>query len=169
MKKIVIPIILAAVLGVGGGIAAVTMNRATIASADIPEVSNDILKPGKYYLNGDVSTDKWIEVTPDYIALKGTDVEEWLMDGIRGFYENGDIPFTEEMVQRDFEENKLLYCDKLYQLTEFGAKNSPYIICVDRDNKITDRKELLNTNAGFVFNDKTNMISLSIGDFILVE
>ncbi len=40
MKKIIIPVIIAAVLGVGGGIAAVTLNGANnTAAADI-EVSN---------------------------------------------------------------------------------------------------------------------------------
>lgn len=169
MKKVVIPIILAAVLGIGGGIAAVTLNRTTIASAESPEVSNDLLKSGRYYLNGDVSAEIWFEVTPERLSLEGTNVEEWLMDNVRGFYEGGDIPFTEEMVERDFEENKLLYCDKLYQLVEYGAKDKPYCILVDRDNKTTDREELLNSNAGFVYNDKTNTISLSLGDFILVE
>lgn len=169
MKKIVVPIILAAVLGVGSGIAAVTLNRTTIASAEIPEVSNDLLKPGRYYLNGDVSTEIWFEVTPDRLSLKGTDVDEWLMDDVRGFYEGGNIPFTEEMLKRDLETSKLLYFDKLYQLTEYGAKDKPYFIKIDRDNTITDREELLNTNAGFVFNDKMNTISLSLGDFTLVE
>lgn len=171
MKKIILPIILAAVLGIGGGIAAVTLNLANTASADITEiVSNDLLKPGKYYLDGDVSTDIWIEVTPDHLSLKGSDLDNWLLIRGRKLHDENNIAVTDEQLVDMLDSWHQLFCaNKLYQLSRFGVSEWPYIINVDRDNTITDREELLDSNAGFRFNDKTNTIALAVGDFTLVE
>ena len=53
MKKIIIPIIAAAILGVGGEITAVMMNRANVAIAD-ETLEKVEVKSDKYYLNGDL-------------------------------------------------------------------------------------------------------------------
>lgn len=179
MKKIIIPVIIAATLGVGGGIAAVALNDTNnTAVADI-EVSNDLLKPGTYYLNGDVNAEMWIEVNPDFLTLKGTDIDKSLTEAAiksnraleQSLKENDiDLDIPEDVSAKQLEELKQLYCaDKLYQLLYIGLETMPYIIKVDRDNIITEREELLDTNAGFSFDDKTNTISLSVGEFTLVE
>lgn len=182
MKKIIIPVIIAAALGVGGGIAAVTLNGAnsTTAIADI-EVSNDLLKSGTYYLNGDVNADMWVEVNPDFLTLKGTDIDKSLTEAavrlnaelaqsLADASVDIDYPVVDEISESKLEELKQLYCaEKLYQLEYIGMETIPYTIKVDRDNIITDRKELLKSNADFPFNDKTNTISLAIGEFTLVE
>lgn len=182
MKKIIFPVIIAAVLGIGGGIAVVTLNgtNTTIAAAET-EVSNDILKSGTYYLNGDVNAEMWIEVNPDFLTFKGTDIDKSLTEAaIKGNYELAksledaslDIGYTatDEVTANQLEELKQLYCaEKLYQLQYVGLPGSPYVIMVDRYNTTTDRKELLTSNAGFGFDDQTNTISLSLGVFTLVE
>lgn len=182
MKKIIIPIIIAAALGIGGGIAAVTLKGTdtTIAAAET-EVSNDLLKPGTYYLNGDVNAEMWIEVNPDFLTLKGTDIDKSLTEAaINANYELAqslesasvdiDFPVTQAISTSQLDELKQLYCaEKLYQLEYVGLPGSSYVIMVDRYNEITDRKELLKSNAGFRFNEQTNTIICSIGDFTLVE
>lgn len=170
MKKIIIPVIIAAALGVGGGVAAVTLRGAGDSANAAIEVSNDILKSGTYYLDGDVNAEVWVEVTPDYITLKGTDIDKALTEAIIRDFGEFDIPVTDEKLELQLNENKRLYCtEQLYQLQYLGLEDIPYVIKVDRDNLITDREELLNTNAGFRFNDKTNTISLAVGEFTLVE
>lgn len=182
MKKIIIPVIIAAVLGIGGGVAAVTLNIAnnTTAAADV-QVSNELLKSRTYYLNGDVNAEMWVEVNPDFLTLKGTDLDKSLTEAALRLHEEHErslkeasisleISADDETMALELEEFKQLYCaEKLYQLKYVGLETIPYTIKVDCDNTITDREELLRTNAGFPFNDKTNTISLAIGDFILVE
>lgn len=181
MKKIIIPVIIAAALGVGGGIAAVTLNIANSTTAAADADINDILKSGTYYLNGDVNAEMWIEVNPDFLTFKGTDIDKSLTEAaINGNYELAqslesasidiDFPVTQAISTSQLDELKQLYCaEKLYQLRYIGQPDSPYVILVDRDNTTTDRKELLTSNAGFRFNDQTNTISLSLGVFTLVE
>lgn len=182
MKKIIIPVIIAAALSVGGGVAAVALNgtNTTIADANA-EAANGLLKPGTYYLNGDVNAEMWFEVNPDFLTLKGTDIDKSLTEAaINGNYELAqslenasidiDFPVTQAISTSQLDELKQLYCaEKLYQLKYVGLPGSPYVIKVDRDNTTTDRKELLNSSAGFRFNEQTNTISLSLGDFTLVE
>lgn len=170
MKKIIIPVILAAVLGVGGGAAAVILNRSNTASAAVTEDSNAALKPGIYYLNGDVNAEMWIEVNPDFLTLKGSDLDNSLAEALRKLYEEDNALLTDEELRAQLEALKQLYCaEKLYQLQPVEIEGCTHAIKVDRDNTITDREELLKTNAGFRFNDKTNTIGLAVGDFILVE
>ena len=180
MKKINIPVIIAAVLGVGGGVAAVSLNIAN-STAEADTEINDILKSGTYYLNGDVNAEMWIEVNPDFLTLKGTDIDKSLTEAaidanyalaqsLESASIDGDFPVTQAISTSQLDELKQLYCaEKLYQLKYVGLPGSSYAIMVDRFNEITDRKELLKSNAGFRFNEQTNTIIASIGEFTLVE
>ncbi len=141
----------------------------------------DILKSGTYYLNGDVNAEMWIEVNPDFLTLKGTDIDKSLTEAaidanyalaqsLESASIDGDFPVTQAISTSQLDELKQLYCaEKLYQLKYVGLPGSSYAIMVDRFNEITDRKELLKSNAGFRFNEQTNTIIASIGEFTLVE
>ncbi|MBD5130432.1 MAG: hypothetical protein HDT43_11025 [Ruminococcaceae bacterium] len=172
MKKIIIPIVIAiaAVLGVVGGIAAVTVYSANLDTGINSLVSNDILKSGKYYLNGDVNAEMWFEVNPDFLTLKGNDIDKSLTEFVLSHHAD---TVADEVVSSELETLKQLYCaEKLYQLTYIGIEDRmPYAIYVDRDNTITDREELVDYGkaAAFRFNDQTNTIGNYIGEFTLVE
>ena len=66
MKKVVIPIIIAAALGIGGGAAAILLNRPVTAENEVgaPEITE-----GKYYLNGDVNSGAYFELTDSTLKL----------------------------------------------------------------------------------------------------
>ena len=69
MKKVIIPIVLAAALGIGGGVATVVLNKPSTAIADNEP---SVLEPvtGNYYLNGDKESGIYFEFTDDYLALR---------------------------------------------------------------------------------------------------
>lgn len=174
MKKFVLPIIIAAVLGVGGGITAVMLNRSNTAVADAEDFNTpaDIeVKSGKYYLNGDKNSDLWIEVNHDFLILKGTDVDKSVKDAVvKNYEETSDPTPTDEEIKSEVEECKTLYCtEKLYAIKAVGLDSIPYSIKVSRDNSVTDRNELMKTNAGFPYNGKDTINLGLFGDFILVE
>ncbi|MCI5579517.1 MAG: hypothetical protein MR364_08505 [Oscillospiraceae bacterium] len=173
MKKIILPIIIVAALGVGGGVTAVMLNRANTVSADVDELSPvlNVLKCGKYYLNGDKNADLWIEVNPDFLILKGIDVDKSIRDALVKRHEDNSDPVPEKTLQWEFEEDKKLYAtEKLYSVMNFGTENTPYLIKVSRDNTESTPEELIRSNAGFPYNDKTNTIKLSLfGEFTLVD
>ncbi|MDE6733473.1 MAG: hypothetical protein K2J77_11435 [Oscillospiraceae bacterium] len=170
MKKFVIPIIAAAILGVGAGVTAVMMNRANVATADdavgVEEVE---VKSGSYYLNGDVDSGLWVVVTPETISLKGDDIDASMREAIAELYEE---ELSEEFMQENIDMNKLLYCEeKPYFAHVVNLPKSRCVISVERENRpVEKREDLLNTNAGFGYEDTTDTIHLSLfGDFTLVE
>ena len=77
MKKIVIPIIIAAVLGAGGVVATVALNKPSTAVAD-NEVGAPEIAEGKYYLNGDVNSGAYFELTDSTLKLN-FDVDGYAM------------------------------------------------------------------------------------------
>ena len=175
LKKFILLIIIAAILGVGGAIAAVMLNKDTAANEGVdteylPDdfLPADLLKTGKYYLNGDKNSDLWVVVTPDFLQLQGKDVDKSLMDAVRKTCE--EEGFTDEVINRQFEEAKVLHCaEKIYLLQDFLPEESKYTIRVSRDNKHTDPESLKKTGAAFIFNLVENTIYFNLGDFILVE
>lgn len=174
MKKFVLPIIIAAVLGVGGGVTAIMMNRSSTAAADAEDINTpaDIeVKSGKYYLNGDKNSDLWIEVNRDFLILKGSNVDKSVKDAVvKNYEETSDLSPTDEEIKSEVEECKTLYCtEKLYAVKAVGLDNMPYSIKVSRDNSVTDRNELMKTNAGFRYNGKDTIELSLFGDFIFVE
>lgn len=171
MKKIVIPIIAAAILGVGGGVTAVMMNRANVATAEVPGLEEIEVKSGSYYLNGDVDSGLWIVVTPETISLKGDDIDSSMREAIAAQYEKEVDELNEEFMQQTVDKNKVLYCEEKPYLAY--VRNGKYrcIIMVDRFNEsVENREDLLYSNAGFSYEDTTDTIRLSLfGDFTLVE
>lgn len=163
MKKIIIPIIVAAILGVGGGVTAVMMNRPAVADEDgvIPEV-----KTGKYYLNGDVNSDIYVELTEDYIVTR---ISGDSLSKFEEFCRNKG--YTEEEVAINAERHRDDYCtERTYVLGVTGVDSVPYMLLTHYDEEeaanTTDHRI---TGSGYKF-DGDNKISLSlIGDFTLVE
>ncbi|MDE6728762.1 MAG: hypothetical protein K2J80_12620, partial [Oscillospiraceae bacterium] len=151
-----------------GGITAVMLNKGTVANAGTNDEFlpvDNLLKCGNYYLGGDKNADLWIEVNPDFLILKGTDVDVSIRKAIT------ERALPDEDVEREISEAKILYCtEKVYAVTVFGTEKSPYMILVSRHNTVSDPKELENTNAAFPYNDTTDTINLSLfGDFTLVQ
>lgn len=172
MKKFIVPIILAAALGVGGGVAAVVLNRQ--ADAEPPIVTE--LECGTYYLNGDKNSDLWMEVNPEFLIVKGTDVDNSLKTAIAVELHGLDPASTPDentakIMQEEFDDCKTLYCtEKIYIVEPFIPEKSKSRIKVSRDNTETDRESLTYSNAAFVYNYAENTISTGLfGDFILVE
>lgn len=164
MKKIVIPIIAAAILGVGGGVTAVMMNRATVATADEPgmeEYPTYIeVTSGKYYLNGDKDSGLWVEANPDFLTLKGDDIETALRDAAGGVEEN-------------YNNMRLLYCaEKDYVVRNFKPDQSEYILNISRSGERLDDESIKSDDvaAGLKYKKAENTIHLgAFGDFKLVE
>lgn len=172
MKKIIIPIIAAAILGVGAGVTAVMMNRANVATADEPAFEEVEVKSGKYYLNGDVNSSLWIVVTPDTISLKGDDMEASLREYATTFFEESKQDVSEQDIQDYIDALRLLYCEeKPYYARVVNVRSARCEIKVDRHNRpVESREDLLNSNASFLYEDTTDTIFLSVfGDFTLVE
>lgn len=169
MKKVIVPIIIAAALGVGGGITAVMLNGASNAEAGVIDEDNAPLnvevKSGKYYLGGDKNSDLWIEVNPDFLILKGDDVDASIRNAIV------ERATQNEAIEEEISNAKILYCtEKVYGVRRFGTATTPYMIKVSRDNTESDPEKLMNSNAGFPYDPDTNTIRLSLfGDFTLVE
>lgn len=176
MKKIIIPVIIAAVLGVGSGVTAVLVSRSNMAAAndnqgDFVELE---IKSGIYYLNGDKNAELWVEATPDHLVLKGNDVERSMTDAIIKVFEEDSNPITDEAFNTTFEDAKMVYgTEKIYAVQYIGMESFPYWIHVSRDNSEKDRSELVENfgrTAVFPYDDKTNTIKLGLfGDFTLVE
>lgn len=170
MKKIIIPIVAAAILGVGAGVTAVMMNRATVATADESAFEEVEVKSGNYYLNGDVDSDLWIVVTPDTISLKGDDIEASLRKAAEELLVSQGA--SEQDIQDYMDALKLLYCEeKPYFARVINVNSARCEIKVDRYNRpVENREDLLNTNASFLYEDTTDTIYFQVfGDFTLVE
>lgn len=170
MKKIIIPIIAAAILGVGGGVTAAMMNRSNVATADEPAFEEVEVKSGNYYLNGDVDSGLWIVVTPETISLKGDDIEASLRETAISRLDGQEI--SEQDIQDYMDATRLLYCEeKPYYAYVVNVQSARCTIKVDRHNRpVENREDLLNTNAGFLYEDTTDTIYLgAFGDFTLVE
>lgn len=169
----------AAILVVGlGGVAAGSISKANVATADIPDLEEVTVKSGKYYLNGDVDSGLWIEITPETISLKGDDIEKSLREAITAMYREDKpdlVELNESVMQDNLEKSKLLYCEeKPYFARVSHLQEWRCIINVDRFNRpVEKREDLLNSGAAFLYDDITNKIELglfeSFGYFILVE
>lgn len=163
MKKIIIPIIAAAILGAGAGVTAMIVNRPAVADEEgiLPEI-----KTGRYYLNGDVNSDMYIELTDDYIVTRiGGDS----LAKFEEFCRNKG--FTEEEVNISAEKHRDDYCtERKYVLSVTGLDSVPYMLVTHYDEEVAaNTVDHRIPGSGYKFNgDDTISLSL-IGDFILVE
>lgn len=175
MKKIIIPVIIAAVLGVGSGVTAVLVNRANTATANYleGEIVDLEVKSGTYYLNGDKNAELWFEATPDHLILKGKDVDKSIKNAIIEDLEEGSMPFNDDDINATLEITKMLYCGEKIYVAEYVNMEYPYWLLISRDNSEKDRSELKENSsaaAAWAHNDKTNTIKTGLfGEFTLVE
>lgn len=159
MKKIVIPIIIAAVLGIGGGVTAVMMNRSATADKNlaVPEV-----KTGKYYLNGDKNSDIFFELTDDYIALRinGDPVEK-----AKSYFADGEA--DDSIVTKDTKTATDDYCkENPYVISVFGTSSTPYQIMIHWNE---EQSGPIYGGIGFTYNGTDKISCHPFGDFILVK
>lgn len=172
MKKFIIPIIAAAILGVGVGVTTIAMNRANVANAGAPSFEEVEVKSGNYYLNGDADSCLWIVVTPETISLKGDDIDASLRAGVAAMYEKDVDELDKEFMQDEVDKFNLLYCEeKPYYAYVVNTSKTRCVIHVNRHNEpVENREDLRSSNAGFCYDDTTDTIHLSFfGDFTLVE
>lgn len=169
-------VVIIAAIFEAGGVLENSGNRpnTAIANDGLFEFVELEVKSGCYYLNGDKNTELWFEATPDYLILKGTDIDKAIMDIVTAYYEANSYPYTDEDIKRQFEEDKMLYCgEKIYAVQYVDFEKFPYVIHVSRDNSEKTRDELIehqHHDAVWPYNDKTGTISTGMfGDFILVE
>lgn len=172
MKKFVVPIIIVAALGVGSGVTAIMMNRHV--EADLPVVTE--LECGTYYLNGDKNSNLWMEVNPEFLIVKGTDIDNSLKAAITSEFHGLDPDSapdedTAAIMQTEFDKCKTLYCtEKAYLVEEFLPVKSKSKIKISRDNTETDIEELKNSDAALIYNYAEKSINTTLfGDFILVK
>lgn len=168
-------VIIAAVLE-AGGLPVNSGNRpnTAIANDNRFEFVELEVKSGTYYLNGDTNAELWIEATPDYLILNGTDVDKSIMEITKKNFEEASYSYTDEDINAQFETDKMLYAaEKIYAVQYVGFEEYPYMIHVSRDNSEKDRSELIehgHRDAVWPYNDKTGTIHTGLlGDFILVE
>ncbi len=189
MKKIILPIILAAALGVGGGIAAVMLNRTNNAAADaapedkVPE--NLEVKSGKYYLNGDKNSGLWIEVTPEYLVTKAdsSDIDSVLTSLLREIHRDAvdlndfktaesdfiDIDYVGEDELKSVKD--LLFNEKEYALESFIPEQSRYLIAIScSSERELPESFVVNVNGShLIYSRNENLIRSKLGDFILID
>lgn len=154
----------AVILALGGGIVMLTLDRADIAITDdsiMDEYPTDVEVPsGKYYFNGDINSGLWVEVNPDFLILKGDDIETALREAADG-------------VGVNYDNMKLLYCaEKDYVIRNFKPDKSEYIIKISRTGERMDDESIKNESsaAGLLYKKAQNSIRLgAFGDFTLVE
>lgn len=172
-QRLVIAAAAALIIGVVGVIAAMTLGKANVATADIPGIEEVEVKSGKYYLNGDVDSGLWIVVTPETISLKGDDIETSMREAIAEMLEKPQEEINEAAMQDYLAKERLLYCEEKPYLATVCGGSDKYrcLINVDRfNNPVENREDLLNSGAAFRYDDITDTIHLSLfGDFILVE
>lgn len=155
----------AVILALGGGIVMLTLDRADIAITDddpiMDEYPTDVEVPsGKYFFNGDINSGLWVEVNPDFLTLKGDDIETSLRDAAGG-------------VEANYNNMKLLYCaEKDYVVRNFKPDKQEYVLNISRSGERMDDESIRNDDfaAGLMYNKAENTIHLgAFGDFILVE
>lgn len=169
MKKIVVPIILAAVLGIGGGVTAVIMNRPTAnteESYSVPPVEDLTATSGKYYLNGNKNSKTWLEITSESLTLNGDNVDDFLKNKAKQQYEH--FEDADEAINSLYNDLKLIYCGEKSYFIEFKT-DTLYTISVNREADNASFADPMGSRAVFEYYKSENRIHCSLGDFILVE
>ncbi|MCH5205554.1 MAG: hypothetical protein J1F09_01290 [Oscillospiraceae bacterium] len=171
MKKFIIPIAIAVVLGIGGGIAAVMLSRGANSEIENNGVQSEVivpeLKSGNYYLNGDIERDLYLEVTEDHISLKSADlVAEFKKVILAEWEEKGYEDIGEEKINSSAEEYAKEYSPKNpYVISVTGIEEVPYAVLIHWNG--TDASTY--TGSGYWFNGVDTLNLSWFGDFILVD
>ncbi len=112
MKKISIPIIIAAVLLIAAVAVTALINKKNAETERLnaeqnvyippTEVPEDTLKLGKYYLNGDKNADLWVEITPETFLLNGSDVDASIKKYMEKEWSNKDMAQRQRMLTKRY-------------------------------------------------------------------
>lgn len=161
--------IIAAILE-AGGLPENSGNRPNTAIANDGQfefVALDI--SGTYYLNGDKNADVWIEIDPNYIIIKGVDIETSVRDAIIKDFEEDSRSFTDEDVNTTAKFFKETFCTKMrYEVEYIGLENMPYAVTYGKDDPTTGEFKPIST--ALPYNDRTKTIRSGLfGEFVLVE
>lgn len=165
MKKFVVPIILAAALGIGGGVTAIMLNRFTTAS-DTNRNTLEV-KCGNYYLNGDKNSGMYFELTENYLALRydGIDVYAVTKDAC---VKDGDAENIAEDAARQLVDDYTK--ENPYVVSAFGTKTTPYQLMIHwTGDGIDGEGGKIYSGIGFRYNGYDTITCSPFGDFILVE
>lgn len=164
-QKLMIGIAAAAavILSVGGCVTAVMMNRPAAADSalQLPEV-----KTGRYYLNGDINSDIYVELTEDYIVTRmGGDSLARFEEFCR---KKG---YSEKEVSINAEKHRDDYCtERKYYLGVTGINSPPYMLLTHYDEEYAaispDHRV---GGSGYCFDGEDRIWLSLIGDFIYVE
>ena len=124
---------------------------------------------GTYCLNGDKNSDVWIEIDPNYIIIKGADIDTSVRDAIIKGFEEDSRSFTDEDVDTTAKYFKEMFCTEMRYAVEYiGFEKFPYTITYGNDDPITG--EFKPISNGLPYDDKTKTIRSGLfGEFILVE
>ena len=164
MKKFVVPIIIAAALGVGGGVTAILMNRPAVADTN-KSTAIPVVKTGNYYLNGNKDSGMYFELTDKYIALRVESDSESLEQFKNAMkpYE-GDI--SDELLTSRAKDLRADYCaENPYVISIFGTERIPYQIMIHWNEKDTGPTY---SGTAYNYNGIDKIHCSPIGDFILV-
>ena len=153
-----------------GGLPANSGNRPNTAIANDGQfeyVALDIC--GTYYLNGDKNADVWIEVDPDFIIIKGVDIDTSVRDAIIKDFEEDSISYTDEDVNTTAKLFKETFCTEMrYAVQYIGFEKFPYSITYGNDDPVTG--EFKPISHALPYDDKTKTIRSGLfGEFTLVE
>ncbi len=164
-KKIIVPIVLAAVLGVGGGVTAIMLNKPTTAS-DTKKNTLEV-KYGNYYLNGDKNSGMYFELTENYLALR--------YDGIDIYAATKDACIKDGNAEKIAEDESRRLVDDYtkenpYVVSVFGTKTTPYQLMIHWTGEGIEREGgTVYSGTGFRYNGYDTINCSPLGDFILVE
>lgn len=158
-SKVVIPIIIAAALGIGGGAAAILLNRPVTAENKVgaPEIAE-----GKYYLNGDVNSGAYFELNDSTLKLN--------FDG------DGYAMVYDACINEGWDEWNADHTANMFLLDY--CKENPYTVIsvasvttidIERHNAlINDDGSPADDTAAFKYDGKS-IRCYPLGDFTLVE
>lgn len=158
MKKIIIPLVIAAIAGITAAIIAVNGQKAT-AGEELPE-----LKCGNYYLDGNAENGLYLAVTDEFIALRGDDLETDFKEALQRDFED----MTAEEVEHSARESAEDYsAENPYVIKKGFSEKAPYYVLIHWTELPEDPDAF--SGYGYFFNG-TDTLSLSgLGDFILAE
>lgn len=160
MKKIVIPIIIAVALGIGG-VTAVLLNKPTTASADravgLPEPVY-----GNYYLDGDPNSDVYFELTEDYLALR-IDTSDPYETFREALHKNDDDDPNPESIKNSVDD---LCAENPYVIGNFGKT---YDIMIHWVGGLKDDGEYIYSGTGFLYDGVDTLECYPFGEFKLVK
>ena len=165
MKKIVIPIIIAVTLGIGGGVAAVMLNKPADANMKFSVGLPDPVY-GNYYLDGDPNSDVYFEFTEDFLALRidTSDPYETFKDALRKQGENEEkISQIDDSVRDTVDD----YCaENPYVIGNFGEI---YNIFIHWEGGLQEDGRYLYGGTGFNYDGVDTIKCFPFGEFKLVK